>query len=216
MWQAAAYAHVTVNPSEAQQGGFEKLTFSVPNEQEDANTTKVQVTIPDDVNIQFVSVEPVPGWTYTVETRDLSEPITTDEGEVSKVVSSNTWSDGEIKPGEFQEFPLSAGPLPEVDKIEFKAIQTYSNGEEVRWIETQSEGAPEPEFPAPTLTLTAGSGDEHGGSDDGSTGEAASTDTGGDDEGSSDTLAIRALVVGGLGLIVGAVALVRARPSSSS
>jgi len=96
---------------------------------------------------------------------------------------------------------------------EFKAIQTYSDGEEVRWIETQAEGAPEPEFPAPTLTLTAGSGDEHGGSDDASSGEAASADTGGGDDSSSDTLAIIALVVGGLGLIVGGVALVRARAS---
>jgi uncharacterized protein len=219
LWPATAYAHVTVNPSEAEQGGFEKLTFRVPNERPDAGTTKVQVTIPDDVAIQHVSVQPVPGWTYTIENRDLAEPIETDDGEVTSVVSSITWTGGEIKPGEFQEFPVSVGPLPEVEQVEFRAIQTYSSGEEVRWIETQTEGGPEPEFPAPVLTLAAASGDSHGGgsddagedaTDDGSTGEAAA-DTDSDDDSSSDTLAIIALVVGGLGLIVGGAALVRAR-----
>ena len=49
---------------------------------------------------------------------------------------------------------VSAGPLPtKVKTVEFKAVQTYSDGEVVRWIESTPKGGPEPEHPAPTLTL---------------------------------------------------------------
>jgi uncharacterized protein len=211
LWPATAYAHVTVSPSEAPKGGFTKLAFSVPNEEATANTTQLQVVFPENEPIAFVSVEPVPGWTAKVDTRKLDTPIQSDDGEVSEVVSQITWSGGQIKPGEFQEFNTSVGPLPDdADKLEFKALQTYDNGETVRWIETQAEGAPEPEHPAPTLTLTAATGDEHGGTgaSDSASSESASSDSGGDD---SNTLAIVALIVGGLGLITGGVALARSR-----
>jgi hypothetical protein len=35
----------------------------------------------------------------------------------------------------------------------FKALQTYSNGEVVSWIQEATEGAEEPEHPAPVLKL---------------------------------------------------------------
>jgi uncharacterized protein YcnI len=217
LWPGTAFAHITVNPDEAQQGGFEKLTFRVPNERPDAGTTQVEITIPDDVVIEHVSVQPVPGWTYNIQTRELAEPIETEEGDVTTAVSTITWSGGEIKPGEFQEFPVSAGPLPEADSIEFAAIQTYSSGEVVRWIEIPEEGAPEPELPAPVLTLTPGSGDGHGGGgeeEEPATGEETAAEAENeDDDSSSNALAIVALVVGGLGLVVGGVALARARAS---
>jgi len=55
---------------------------------------------------------------------------------------------------------LSAGPLPtNTKKLEFAALQTYSDGDVVSWIEPAVKGAPEPEHPAPTLTLTKSSGD---------------------------------------------------------
>jgi hypothetical protein len=41
-----------------------------------------------------------------------------------------------------------------VDTLTFSAIQTYSSGEEVAWIETAGGGA-EPEHPAPTVQLVA-------------------------------------------------------------
>jgi len=58
---APALAHVTVNPSEAQQGGFEKLTFRIPNEMDNANTVKLDVQIPTDHPIPSVSVQPKTG-----------------------------------------------------------------------------------------------------------------------------------------------------------
>jgi hypothetical protein len=69
------------------------------------------------------------------------------------------WSGGVIRPGEFQQFTVSAGPLPARGRtVAFKALQTYSSGEVVRWVEIPQRGAPEPRFPAPVLTLTAPKG----------------------------------------------------------
>ena len=154
----AASAHVTVNPDTASQGGFTKLTFRVPTEKDDASTTKVQVSLPPAQPLGFVSVKPHPGWTFTVTKAKLATPIKTDDGEVTEAVSSITWTASSpasaIKPGEFDEFDVSAGPLPKAASMEFKALQTYSDGEVVRWIEPAKADGSEPEHPAPTLKLT--------------------------------------------------------------
>jgi uncharacterized protein YcnI len=222
---AAASAHVTVNPSEAPKGGFSKLSFRVPNEKDDASTTQVEVNFPEDAPIAFVSVRPVPGWEASVETTPLETPVEAEGTEITEAVSKITWSGGEIAPGQFQEFDVSAGPLPEdADSLMFPSLQTYSDGDVVRWIEETPEGGEEPEFPAPVLTLVEGSGDEHGaetattvaddGGDEGDDGSAAAaTDDGdgdGDDDG-TDALTIVALIVGIVGVLLGGAALVRSR-----
>jgi uncharacterized protein YcnI len=153
-----AAAHVTVNPREAQQGGFAKLAFRVPNEKDTASTVKLEVVVPTQAPIAHLSVKPVPGWTAAVDTTKLATPIKTDDGEVTEAVSKITWAaagaDSAIKPGQFLEFEVSAGPLPEVDQIVFKALQTYSDGDVVRWIDEPAADGTEPEHPAPVLKLT--------------------------------------------------------------
>ena len=58
--------------------------------------------------------------------------------------------------GQFQDFDLSLGVLPTSGEMVFKAVQTYSSGEKVRWAEVPvNKSAPEPAHPAPILTLTA-------------------------------------------------------------
>ena len=149
-----AFAHVSIEPEAAPKGGFSVFSFSVPNEQDGASTTKVEVTFPTDHPIGFVSVLPIPGWTWTAETTKLTTPIKSEGEEITEAVSKLTWAGGEIKPGEFQLFTVSAGPLPtNAKQIEFKVVQTYSNGDVVRWIESTPKGGPEPEFPAPVLKL---------------------------------------------------------------
>jgi uncharacterized protein YcnI len=154
----AASAHVSVNPETATQGGFTKLTFQVPTERDDVSTTKVQVAFPADQPLGFVSVKPHAGWTVAVTKTKLATPIKTDDGEVTEAVSSITWTAVSaataIKPGQFDEFDVSAGPLPKAPSMEFKALQTYSDNEVVRWIEPAKADGSEPEHPAPTLKLT--------------------------------------------------------------
>ena len=137
----SAFAHVTVNPREATQGGYAKLAFRVPNERDNAGTTKLEVNFPADHPFASVSVRPQAGWTYTVERIKLATPIKVHDNEISETVSKITWTGGEIKPNEFNEFEVSVGPLPsDVDSLTFKALQTYGNGEIVRWIEEAAPG----------------------------------------------------------------------------
>jgi uncharacterized protein YcnI len=152
---APAAAHVTVNPNSATQGGFTKVSFRVPNEMDSASTTKLEVNLPTDTPVAFVSLKPVTGWTATTEKTALKTPIKAEGGEITEAVSKITWTaqgEAAIKPGQFQEFDVSLGPLPEADQMIFKALQTYSDGTVVRWIDEPVAGT-EPEHPAPVLKL---------------------------------------------------------------
>lgn len=155
LFAGPALAHITVNPDTATAGSAAELTFRVPNEESKAYTVKVDVQIPTDHPIAQLLVKPVPGWTATVKTITLAKPITTDDGTFSQAVSEVIWSGGKIMPGQFQDFSISADPLPTGEsQLTFKAIQTYSNGDIVRWIDVSQPGQAELAHPAPVLTLT--------------------------------------------------------------
>jgi periplasmic copper chaperone A len=194
---ASASAHVTVQPGEAPAGGFVVENVRVPNEEQGADTTKIAVQFPD--GFAEVSYQRVPGWNVKVKKTKLAQPITTDEGDkLTEQVSEITWSGGKIAPGQFQDFPVSVQiPDKANTTLTFKAVQTYSNGKDVRWI-----GPPNAEEPAPQVKITAAA--------DAAATPAASTSESEDDS-DSKALPIIALVVGALGLIVGIAALARRR-----
>jgi periplasmic copper chaperone A len=153
---APAAAHVTVNPSNATQGGYTKVAFRVPNEKDSAQTVKVEINLPTDAPIASVALKPLTGWTGTTEKSKLATPIKTDDGEITEAVTKITWTaaaGAAIQPAQFQEFEVSLGPLPAVDQIIFKALQTYSDGDIVRWIDEPKADGSEPQHPAPTLKL---------------------------------------------------------------
>jgi periplasmic copper chaperone A len=155
--QTAASAHVHVKPEEVPGGDFSQVAFTVPNERDDASTVQLRVILPPDQPLASVQTTPIPGWTLKTQTRKLSEPIDFFGSKIDTVVSELTWkaTDGGIAPGEFQNFPVSLGVLPESGQMRFSAIQTYSSGEVVKWNEV-SVGDTEAEHPAPVLTLTEG------------------------------------------------------------
>jgi uncharacterized protein YcnI len=59
---------------------------------------------------------------------------------VSKVTWTSRSAENAIGPGEYDEFSVSVGFLPEDEQMVFKAVQTYDSGEVVRWIEEAAEG----------------------------------------------------------------------------
>ncbi len=192
-----ASAHVTANPDTAQQGGFTKVSFRVPNERDTASTTGLEISFPTDHPIAFVSTRAVPGWTSTVQKTTLATPIKTSDGQVTETVSKITWTGGTIPPGAFEDFDVSMGPLPtDTDQLVFKALQSYDNGEVVRWIDTAPPGAAEPEHPAPVLTLTPA---------DTSPSPAATTAT--TTGGSDSSTAIWGMVLGIVGIVLGIVGI---------
>ena len=144
---SAADAHVSIDPPSAPQGGTVKLSFLVPNEEARATVTKVQIAFPTppDAPIPGVSVGQKPGWKSTVTTKRLAKAITTDDGTITDVVSEIDWvaltPAAAVKPGEFGEFTIDADGLPDdEDQVVFKAVQTYSNGKVVRWIDPVTPG----------------------------------------------------------------------------
>ncbi|MFF2007803.1 YcnI family protein [Streptomyces sp. NPDC058195] len=164
-----ASAHVSVQPEgTAAKGGYATVNVKVPNERDDAATTKVEVNFPTDHPLVSVMPQAVPGWSAEVTKSKLAKPLEMHGQKISEAVSKVTWTaegakdERGIRPGSFQQFPLSLGQLPEnTDQLVLKAIQTYDDKDVVRWIEEQKPGAEEPESPAPVLTLTDAEGGAH-------------------------------------------------------
>lgn len=198
----AAAAHVTLQPPEAPAGGFTRLDVRVPNERDNASTTKVVVQMPP--GFLSVSTEPVPGWDAELTMRRLDEPVEEFGEQVTEEVGRIAFTaDGEasaIQPGQFQDFGLSLA-VPEGrpgSMLTFKALQTYSNGEVVRWI-----GPPDSEEPAPQVELTAAEEEEAAAPAAEEPAAPAASEE--DDDGNG--LAIVALIVGVAGLAAGLTAL---------
>jgi len=154
-----ASAHVTVHPDHLVRGATDvELTFRCPNERDAASTTELRVFLPTATPLLGVLTTPQPGWSSKVTTVRLAHPVETDDGEISVAASEITWTAtaGGIAPGQYEDFDVAVGTMPDVvGPLVFKALQTYSNGEVVRWIEVPDALDESPENPAPSLTLTA-------------------------------------------------------------
>ncbi|MFL6117874.1 MAG: YcnI family protein [Catenulispora sp.] len=223
-----AFAHVTISPGDAAKGDSDvEVTFRVPDE-EDSATTQLEVVFPTDHPITGVLPEPMPGWTAKVENLTLPTPIKTDDGTVTQVVSKITWTGGPLAAGRYQGFHVLLGHVPDdAEQVTFKALQTYANGDVVRWIDVRQAGQPEPDHPAPVLKLTAASGGDSaapsssasGGSPvpsvtttapaSGTTSATAKSDS------TARALGIAGLVVGALGLIAGGLGFAAARRNAA-
>ncbi len=206
-----AAAHVTVNPREAEQGSFTKLTFRMPNERDIASSVQLEVIFPERQPLSSVSVKPQLGWTYQVDKVKLPKPIDVEGRQITETVSKITWTAQQgfaVKPGEFAEFEVSAGRLPADKQMVFKAIQTYDNGEVVRWIEEAAPGSTaRPERPAPVLSLAPRQDPAQ-----------LATEQAGSHQGAGSGLATVALIVSIVALLLGVAGLVtglKARRRSS-
>jgi uncharacterized protein YcnI len=223
---APAWAHVTVAPESAPKGGSDQqITFRVPNEESSAVTTKVDMTLPTDPPLIGVLALPVTGWTVNVTTQHLSKPIQTDDGPVSDVVNDVTWTADSkatgVQVNDFGAFQILVGALPDSgDQVVFKAVQTYSDGTVVRWVDPVTPSGPAAEHPTPILTLTSGS--SSGSTTPTTTATSGSgVATGGvktakDAASTAKTIGIIAIILAVIAIIVGVLALVmRRRPANA-
>ena len=209
---ATAQAHVTLQPDTGVAGAYTRLDVRVPNERDDASTNKVEVQFPD--GFASASYEPTPGWDVKVTKKTLDKPVQTDDGEITEGVDTITWtakSEADaIPPGAFEDFGLSVQiPGKAGDKLTFKALQTYTGGEVVRWI-----GAEDSDNPAPVVSVNDGAAAAATPAPT----QAAATATPAAAESSDDGgngLAIVALIVGALGLVLGGAGLLAARRANA-
>lgn len=223
-----ASAHVTANVygKPAEQGGYTAIVFRVPNEEPAAGTVKIEVSIDPQYAFASVRTRPVAGWKASIGKTKLDQPVKTPHGaEIEEVVTKVTWTaqgGHQIAPGttEFEEFALSAGPLPTtVEQLVLPTAQFYRGGKVVRWDAPPpaegAEGAEEPEHPAPVVPLAPSDGH------DATTGPAVHTDPA---EAAAETgvdttarwMGGAGLLLGALGLGLGAGATVRSRKTPST
>ena len=204
-----ASAHVTMSASTTAAGAFTVLTVSVPHGCDGSATTEIAIQIPEEIN----AVTPTRNalWEVDKQVEQLDPPVTDAHGnEITERVATVTYTARTPLPDGYRDaFELSV-QLPESEgtTLVFPTIQTCEQGESA-WIEVPEDGqdSEELELPAPSLTITAAEGDEHG-SDETAADEPADAPENGSDVGAW------ALGVGLLGVLVGAFAVVQARRRS--
>jgi uncharacterized protein YcnI len=175
-----AWAHVVVSPEEVAAEDYATLTVSVPTEKE-VPTTKVKVEVPD--GFVLSGVQPVPGWDYSFE-------------EDGGLITAITWSGGEIRPREFQQFLIQAQAPEDPGEYPWKAIQTYEDGSVVEWT-----GPPDSEEPASVVEVVSGGSEDPKSSSAQSSEASASPQAGGQADVLADTGGMNPAVYAGLGFV---------------
>jgi uncharacterized protein YcnI len=185
-----AAAHIQVTPKTAAPGDPVRFTLLVPNER-DSSTVEVSLQIPPEV-LPFSFNDP-PGWRRTLDKKS--------DGSIEVV----RWR-GRLPREGFAEFAFLASTPERPGEISWKAIQTYSDGEETAWI-----GPPDSEEPASVTQVTADAPRQNAGGEgageDGATADTTAAPTAGSDSGGDDNRDWIAIALGGAGLLLGAVAL---------
>jgi uncharacterized protein YcnI len=116
-----AFAHVVVKPNEVGVAAFQTFTIGVPNEK-DSPVVNLRLLIPD--GLKSVSPNVKPGWTVEVKK--------TGDGEDAKVTEID-WTGGSIPAEQRDDFVFSAQVPANETTLQWKAYQTYQNGDIVSW-----------------------------------------------------------------------------------
>ena len=218
---AGAGAHISLHPNTIPAGAFATLDVRVPGEQEGAYVTKVDVLFP--AGFTGVDYENVPGWSTRIIEEKLATPIKEDgetiDTEVSQIVWTWTGPLGKVQNGQFINFPLSLAIPSDAEgkALEFRTVQSYSNGQVVHWIDPSLTA----EHPSPRINVTAKGGviqdvaGHEAGPEAGQSGAVAATAAApaaaSSSGGASKGLGIAALAAGVLALILALAALATAR-----
>ncbi|HSV39122.1 MAG TPA: YcnI family protein, partial [Nocardioidaceae bacterium] len=192
-----------ISPDEATAGEYAVLTASVGHGCDGSATTVISIEMPE----QVLSVTPTrnPFWTVKKVMVTLPEPVTDAHGnEVTERVGQVVYQAKTPLPDGYRDaFALSLR-IPDVpgESLVFPVVQKCEVGE-TAWIELATEGAEEPDHPAPVVAVLAGDGSGHHGES-----SAAPTTAQAED---GDGLGLVGLGAGLVGLVLGAAAFVQVR-----
>ena len=134
-----AWAHVEVSADKTQAGATNvTVTFHGEAESTTAGIRSEQVFLPESITASQIHLAKAPaGWTFTA------------------APDSFTVAGPALPKGTDAQWSVLIDKLPATaSQLVFKTIETYGDGEVVRWITEQQPGQPEPEHPAPVLKLT--------------------------------------------------------------
>jgi uncharacterized protein YcnI len=135
-----ALAHVEVSADKTEAGATDvTLTFNGEAENPKFGIMTERVVLPTGIAPADVSPVKIPaGWKYTANADGF-----TVGGKALKIGTDAVWS-------------VKIAKLPDGQtRLNFKTLETYGDGDVVRWIEIQEPGQAEPDNPAPLVTLKA-------------------------------------------------------------
>lgn len=210
LWLATAgvaSAHIEPDPNEVTGGSTELVRFLVEHGCDGSPTTKVTMELPQGVS------DPIPlapaDWAVTIDGNVI------------------TWTGGPQDPEQGLPLDVTMSFDNTTARLAFPIVQTCEQGE-LRWVEDTPEQGPEPDYPAPLLTVKAATGtappdatvttaeapattkkDNH--QSHNGKGDEEATDTVASDDGGLGTGAIVAIGVGAVAVVGAVVAAARGR-----
>jgi uncharacterized protein YcnI len=215
-----ASAHVGVTPDKTDANSYALLTFGIPHGCDTSSTTKVAITLPQELNDAQPTVNP--NWTVEKVTEQLAEPKKLPDGtSITKRTSQIVYTAKAPLAHELRDALVLSVKLPDAagSTLYFPTLQSCETGQ-TDWSEIAKDGQ-DPhalKAPAPSITVTpaAGAGhseaatasDSH--SSAASTGEALVTDSG------ADARSWAGLAAGIGGLVLGGVAFFRSGARSKT
>ena len=116
----------------------------------------------------------------------------------------------------FQPFSVSVGLPDNANSLQFPTIQTYSNGQKVSWIQVTPPGGTEPDHPVPELTLTSGAETPTTVTTPSTNAALTKNLATKSDVDSAKNTTIVGVIVGAIGVILAAIALVLGRRRSAT
>jgi uncharacterized protein YcnI len=132
-----ASAHAIMSPAVAEANALQQFTLSVPTEESNAITTKIELTVPSSFAIDSFEPAPAP-WKMATQTTGTGE---------NAVVQKVTWTGGNTPTGLDSVFRFNAS-IPKSGTVLFNVRQTYSNGKVVDWSGPESSDTPAPRIEA--------------------------------------------------------------------
>ncbi|WP_458780989.1 YcnI family copper-binding membrane protein [Arthrobacter sp. D3-16] len=155
-----ASAHVGVTPDKTAAGSYALLTFGIPHGCDTSGTTKVAITLPQELNDAQPTVNP--NWTAEKVTEQLAEPKKLADGTaITKRTSHIVYTAKSPLPHELRDVLVLSVKLPDTAgaTLYFPTLQTCETGQ-TDWSEIARDGQ-DPhslEAPAPSITVTEAAG----------------------------------------------------------
>ncbi len=152
-----AAAHVGTTPSKAPAGQTSVIGFTIGHGCDGSPTRSVAIRIA--AGVTSARPKPKAGWRITIKRGKLPQPVKDFNGNtITTGVLQVTWSGGSLPDAWFDTFELNLGmPNTPGKTLFFPTVQRCAKGVH-RWIEIPRKGQPEPEAPAPGVTLVKSSG----------------------------------------------------------
>lgn len=214
----AASAHVGVTPDKTDANSYALLTFGLPHGCDGSGTTKVTITLPEELNDAQPTVNP--NWTVEKVVEQLPEPKKLADGAtITKRTSQIVYTAKAPLNPELRDALVLSVKLPDAagKTLHFPTLQNCEQGQ-TDWSEIAKDGQDPHSLkaPAPSLTVTAAA-DGHGSASESpaDAARASSVSDAGTDDG-SQARSWAGLVAGLGGLALGGVALLRSRNGKAS